>query len=279
MSQPRDAYIQDKAAAPGSSVYYALRFLPPERRQALTAFTAFQREVRGVIDQVSDPQVAAAKLAWWHAEVQRAFDGQAQHPTLRVLAPHLHARGIDARLLTAIVEGARIDAGQGRFFNFAGLRHHGEHACGIPMEVAARLLGHTQDATLRYAHTLGLALQLTGLIRDAGKHAAQGRIDLPVDELQRFGVKAQDVLQRHYSPQFSALMKFQCERALQTFDEALAQLPAADRRAQKPGLILARISRALLAEIARSDYQVLHQRIVLTPLRKFWLAWRTQAFG
>ncbi|MFT4192954.1 MAG: squalene/phytoene synthase family protein [Comamonas sp.] len=279
MSPPREASHLDKAAPPGSSIYYALRFLPAERRQALTAFAAFVREVRGMLETVSDAGVAQAKLAWWHADVERAASGQAQHPTLRVLSPHLHERQIDHRLLAAIVEGARIDAEQTRFFDFAGLRHYGEHAGGIPMEVAARLLGHGSDATLRYAHTLGLALALTELIRDTGGHAARGRLYLPIDELQRFDVRAQEVLQRQHSPRFEALMRFQCERALETFDQALAELPVADRRAQKPGLILARIARALLTEIADSGYPVLQQRIALTPLRKFWLAWRTQALG
>lgn len=279
MPPPRDEYIQDKAAPPGSSLYYALRFLPADKRHALMVFTAFVREVRGILESVTDASVANAKLAWWRAEVQRAYDGQAQHPTLRALAPHLQASAIDPRLLLAIVEGTRIDAEQSRFFDYAGLRHYAEHACGIPAEVAARLLGHTHDDTLRAAHTLGLALTLTGVIRDAGRHATQGRVYLPVDELQRFGVKAQDVLQRRGSPEFQALMRFQAERALRTFDEAIALLPAADRRSQKPGLILIRIARTLLAEIARSDYAVLEQRIALTPLRKFWLAWRTQALG
>ncbi|KAF1019683.1 MAG: Phytoene synthase [Paracidovorax wautersii] len=279
MPPPRDEHIQDKAAPPGSSLYYALRFLPADQRHALTTFTAFVREVRGILENVTDAGVANTKLAWWRTEIQRAYDGQTQHPTLQALAPHLQAAAIDARLLLAIVEGTRIDAEQNRFFDYEGLRHYGEHASGIPAEVAARLLGHTHDDTLRAAHGLGLALTLTGVIRDAGRHAAQGRLYLPVDEMQRFGVKAQDVLQRRSSPEFQALMQFQAERALRTFDDAIALLPAADRRAQKPGLILARIARTLLAEIARSDYAVLEQRIALTPLRKFWLAWRTQALG
>jgi phytoene synthase len=278
MSLPRAEPVENHAP-PGSSIYYALRFLPPELRQALHALHGLVQEVRAIPEQVSDPGVAAAKLDWWQTELARACAGQAQHPTLRLLAPQLHARQIDARLLTAIVEGARRDAEAQRFFNFASLRHYCEHAGGIPMEVAARLLGHRQEATLRYAHTLGQALQLTLLLRDTGRHAAQGRLYLPVDELQRFDVRAQDVLQRQSSPALTALLRFQGARAMQMLDEAQALLPDEDRRAQKPGLILARIARALLNEIADSNYPVLQQRISLTPLRKFWLAWRVQALG
>ncbi|MEY3146401.1 MAG: hypothetical protein RL342_2072, partial [Pseudomonadota bacterium] len=95
----------------------------------------------------------------------------------------------------------------------------------------------------------------------------------------QFEVKAQDILQRSYSPRFTALMQFQAQRAQQLYDEALALLPSTDRRAQKPGLMMASIYRALLGEIERDNFRVLHQRISLTPLRKFWLAWRVQALG
>ena len=242
--------------APGSSAYYALLFLPSTTQQALTAFHAYCREVRGVVDTVSDAGVASAKLTWWKTEIQRAYEGQAQHPIARALGPHLIRAEIDPRLLQAVVEGARTDLEQTRFFDFPGLRHYCQHAGGIPMEVAVRLLGQSQTETLRYAHALGVALQLAGIVRDVGAHAAQGRIYLPVNELQQFEVKAQDILNRSYSPGFGALMAFQCQRARQSLAEAVTLLPQADRRAQKPGLILARIAHTLLDEIERSDCQV-----------------------
>ncbi len=126
---------------------------------------------------------------------------------------------------------------------------------------------------------MGLAFQLTNIIRDVGEDALRGRIYLPVSELQQFGVKAHDILQREYSERFTALMQFQTQRAIALYDEAISMLPAADRRSQKPGLMMASIYRTLLQEIADDNFQVLHQRVSLTPLRKFWLAWKTQAFG
>ena len=146
-------------------------------------------------------------------------------------------------------------------------------------EVAANIFGRTQAQTTAYAHKLGQALQLTNILRDVGEDALRGRIYLPASELQQFEVKAQDILQRSYSPRFTALMQFQAQRAQQLYDEALALLPSTDRRAQKPGLMMASIYRALLGEIERDNFRVLHQRISLTPLRKFWLAWRVQALG
>ena len=129
--------------------------------------------------------------------------------------------------------------------------------------------------TLEYARRLGLAMQLTNIIRDVGDDARRGRIYLPVAELQQFEVKAQEILSRTYSDRFAALMAFQAERAQRTYDEAYALLPPADRRAQKPGLMMANIYRTLLREIEAGGFQVLHQRVSLTPLRKLWIAWKT----
>ncbi|WP_137895958.1 presqualene diphosphate synthase HpnD [Ramlibacter sp. 2FC] len=275
---PQD-YVQQKAAASGSSFYYAFLFLPPARRAAITAFYAFCREVDDVVDEVDDPGVAQNKLAWWRTEVAQAFSGQPSHPVMQALLPHAGAYGIEQRHLQAVIEGCQMDLEQTRYLDYAGLQRYCHLVAGIVGEVSAHIFGQTQAATTDYAHKLGLAFQLTNIIRDVGEDALRGRIYLPVNELQRFDVKAHEILKRQYSERFSALMRFQAERAHALYDEALALLPAADRRAQKPGLMMASIYRTLLREIERDDFRVLHQRIALTPLRKLWLAWKVQALG
>ncbi|OYU98513.1 MAG: squalene synthase HpnD [Burkholderiales bacterium PBB5] len=269
-------YVQDKAAASGSSFYYAFLFLPPERRAAITAFYAFCREVDDVVDEMRDASVAATKLAWWQQEVQRAFAGTASHPVMQALLPHTATYGITASHLLAVIEGCQMDLEQTRYLDFAGLQRYCHLVAGIVGEVAARIFGHSQDQTITYAHRLGLALQLTNIIRDVGDDARRGRIYLPVSELQRFDVKAHELLKREqpwgYSERFDALMRFQAERAQRCYDEALALLPEADRQAQKPGLMMANIYRTLLREIEADRFQVLHQRTSLTPLRKLWIA-------
>ena len=276
-------YVQDKAAGSGSSFYYAFLFLPPPRRAAITAFYAFCREVDDVVDEMRDPGVAATKLAWWRSEVQRGFAGQPTHPVMQALAPLARAHGITAEHLLAVIEGCQMDLDQTRYLDFAGLARYCHLVAGVVGEVAARIFGHTQAATLAYAHQLGQALQLTNIIRDVGDDARRGRIYLPVSELQRFDVKAHELLKREapwgYSERFTALMRFQAERAHQAYDTALAQLPDADRQAQKPGLMMANIYRALLREIEADGFQVLHQRTSLTPMRKLWIALRTHWRG
>ena len=274
-----DQYVQQKAAASGSSFYYAFLFLPKERRAAITAFYAFCREIDDIVDEVVDPGVAGTKLAWWQSEVTKAFAGQPSHPVMKALMPLTAAYQIEARHLQAVIEGCQMDLAQNRYLDFPGLQRYCHLVAGIVGEVAARIFGQTDEATTAYAHKLGLAFQLTNIIRDVGEDAMRGRIYLPVNELQQFDVKAHEILKRQYSDRFSALMKFQTDRALVLYDDALAMLPPADRRSQKPGLMMASIYRKLLREIARDNYQVLHQRVSLTPLRKFWLAWKTQALG
>ena len=274
-----EQYVQQKAAASGSSFYYAFLFLPRPRREAITAFYAFCREVDDVVDEVSDPGVAHRKLAWWQGEVAQAFKGQPTHPVTQALMRHAGAYQIEPRHLQAVIDGCQMDLEQSRYLDYLGLQRYCHLVAGVVGEVAARIFGQTQEATTQYAHTLGQALQLTNIIRDVGEDAMRGRIYLPVNELQQFDVKAHEVLKREYSERFVALMRFQAERAHRLYDQALALLPAADRRAQKPGLMMASIYRTLLREIEHENFQVLHQRISLTPLRKFWLAWKMQALG
>ncbi|MEY3595502.1 MAG: hypothetical protein RL576_916 [Actinomycetota bacterium] len=189
-------YVQEKAASSGSSFYYAFLFLPPHRRAAITAFYAFCREIDDVVDEVPDPGVAATKLAWWQTEVKRAYAGSAQHPVMQALMPCAHEFGIQAGHLLSVIEGCQMDLTQTRYLDYPGLQRYCHLVAGVVGEVAARIFGQTQDQTTPYAHTLGLAFQLTNIIRDVGEDAVRGRIYLPINELQQFEVKAQDFMNK-----------------------------------------------------------------------------------
>lgn len=270
-----DQYCQDKATQSGSSFYYSFLFLTSERRRAITALYAFCREVDDVVDECSDPQVARTKLLWWRQELTHLFSGQPTHPVTQALQPHLEPYQITQISLNQIIDGMEMDLNQSRYLDFAGLKHYCFHVAGVVGLLAAKIFGCTDQHTLEYAEKLGLAFQLTNIIRDIGEDARKGRIYVPIDELQQFNVKAADLLNGEYSDNFVALMQFQLQRAEQYYREAFSLLPPQDRRAQRPGLIMAAIYRSLLKEIAHENFQVLHQRIALTPLRKFWIAWKT----
>jgi phytoene synthase len=270
-----DEYCQQKAAQSGSSFYYSFLFLPGNKRLAITALYAFCREVDDVVDECTDEAVARNKLAWWRKEVQAMLTGNPTHPVTTALLPHLQTYQLQGAHLLAIIDGMEMDLNQTRYLDFTGLQNYCWHVAGVVGILSASIFGYTNPQTLRFAEKLGLAFQMTNIIRDVGEDARKGRIYLPVNELQQFQVTAADVLNARHSAQFEALMQFQYERAQRLYDEAFALLPAEDRKAQRTGLIMAAIYRALLVEIRADNFHVLSQRISLTPIRKLWLAWKT----
>lgn len=270
-----DEYCQEKAAASGSSFYYSFLFLPAERRRAITALYAFCREVDDVVDDGAEPQVAATKLAWWRVEVANLFAGSPRHPVTRALLPFLQTYSVSQQKLLEIIDGMEMDLRQSRYLDWPALETYCYRVAGVVGLLAAGIFGYRDERTLEYARKLGIAFQLTNIIRDVGEDARKNRVYVPMEDLRRFGVPASDILQAKDTPAFRELMRFEAQRARAYYGEAMAALPAIDRRAQRPGLVMAAIYRALLQEIERDDFRVLSQRTSLTPLRKFWIAWTT----
>jgi 15-cis-phytoene synthase len=169
-----------------------------------------------------------------------------------------------------------------RYLDFAELQTYCYRAAGVVGEVSARIFGmQTPDnpKTLEYARALGEALQLMNIIRDVGEDARRGRIYLPNEDLVKFNVPVSEILQTKTTDAFKVMMQFQYERAASTYDRALAVLPNEDRQAQKPGLAMGAIYRALLEEIKDGGFGVLEGRVSLTPIRKLWIAWKTVTFN
>ncbi len=275
MTMTPDQYCEEQAAKSGSSFYYSFLFLEPQRRQAIIALYAFCREVDDVVDECADPMLAATKLAWWRQEIDCLYNGHPSHPVTQALAQALPRFPLRREQLLEIVAGMEMDLLQNRYADYAELQLYCHRVAGVVGLAAASIFGYSQEQTLAYAESLGLAFQLTNIIRDVGEDAERGRIYLPVDELQRFSVAPADILQRRYSEAFRHLMEFQIERAMACYDQAMAQLPAADRRAQRAGLVMAAIYRRLLDNIKKDGCRVLDRRASLSPLLKLWLAWRT----
>jgi phytoene synthase len=270
-----DAYCQDKAAQSGSSFYYSFLFLPPERRQAITALYALCREVDDVVDEVQDPGVARVKLAWWREEIANLYAGHPQHPVTRALQPALARYGLEQAHLIELLDGMAMDLEPVLYPDWPSLERYCHQVAGVVGLLSARIFGFKDAATLGYAHELGLAFQLTNILRDVGEDARRGRVYLPGDALAAAGLRAVDILALQDSPSLRGVLRELGGQARRHYASALSQLPPGDRRAQRPGLIMAAIYRTLLDEIDAEDYAVMHQRIALTPLRKFWLAWTT----
>jgi len=270
-----DEYCQQKAAASGSSFYYSFLFLPAERRRAITAMYAFCREVDDVVDETIDPQLAATKLAWWRVEVGNLYAATPQHPVTKALLPFIEKYSLKQENLGEIIDGMEMDLTQSRYLDWAGLERYCYRVASVVGLLAASIFGYRDPRTLEYAKNLGLAFQLTNIIRDVGEDARKNRIYLPMEDMKRFNVTAADILNARQTPEFEKLLKFEADRAKDYYRKALDALPEPDRKAQRAGLIMAAIYRALLEEIERDGFQVLKTRTSLTPLRKFWIAWKT----
>ena len=270
-----DEYCQDKAAQSGSSLYYSFMFLPPDKRRAIIALYAFCREVDDVVDECSDENTARITLAWWRVQVAAIYAGQPQHPVAIALIPIVKQFNFPQEHLLEIIDGMEMDLQKNQYADFTALQLYCYRVASVVGLLAAEIFGYTDQQTLKYAHDLGIALQLTNIIRDVGEDARRGRIYIPQDELAKFGVHTNDILDGKETESFHKLMLFQIERAQSYYKQALSQLPVVDRKAQRTGLIMAAIYRSTLEEISASGCHVLIERVSLTPLRKLWLAWIT----
>lgn len=269
------AYCQERAAASGSSFYYAFRFLDPERRRAITALYAFCREVDDVVDECRDPGVARTKLGWWREELSTVYEGGARHPVTRALRWAARRYALPREHLEAVIEGVEMDLAHGGFDDMAALRAYCHRVAGVVGLLSAEIFGYRNPATLDYAHELGIALQLTNILRDVGEDARRGRVYLPRDLLAAHGVRAVDLRRGETTPAVRALLSAFASEARAAYARALERLPMEDRWSQRAGLVMAAIYQALLEEIARDGYRVVEHRVALTPIRKLWIAWRT----
>ncbi|WP_274585516.1 presqualene diphosphate synthase HpnD [Neisseria leonii] len=274
-------YCREKAAASGSSFLSGFRFLPSEKRDALTVLYAYCRELDDVVDDCRDAGVAQTTLAWWRADLAAVFsDGLPAHPVNRALKTVAADYALPESELAELINGMQMDLNRVRYADFAALQTYCYCVAGVVGRLIARILGFSDAATLVYAEKLGLALQLTNIIRDVGEDARMGRIYLPADELQRFDVPAADILNARDSEAFARLMAFQISRAEAVYREAVALLPKADRKRQKVGLVMGAVYYALLHEIRRDGaHNVLRYKIALPSARKKRIALKTWLFG
>ncbi len=269
-----DEYCQEKTASSGSSFYHSFRFLPPQKRRAITALYAFCREVDDVVDECREPEVARASLNWWRQEVARLFHDTPQHPVTRALKPLLSDFDLAEEHFLEIIDGMEMDLEKMRYETFAQLSLYCYRVASVVGLMAAEIFGYQDRHTLKYAHDLGMAFQLTNILRDIREDALRGRCYLPADEMARYGVTVEDISHGHQHEGMKQLLTIQAERAQGFYDKAFAQLPEQDRYAQLSGVVMAEIYHALLQRIREQDYPVLERRVSLPLWQKLWLAWR-----
>ena len=274
-------YCRQKAAESHSSFLSGFRFLSVEKRNAITVLYAFCRELDDVVDGCTDPNVAQITLNWWRSDLEKVFNNEMpEHPVHRALKDIRASFDLPKNEFEALIDGMQMDLEQARYGNFDELKLYCHRVAGAVGCLIARILGFSNPKTLEYADKMGLALQLTNIIRDVGEDARQGRIYLPIEEMQKFDVPANVIMQCKPTDNFAKLMQFQVDRARETYREAMLLLPAADKKSQKVGLIMAAIYYALLNEIDRDGAQnVLTYKIAIPSPRKKRIALKTWLFG
>lgn len=269
-------YCLQKTANSGSSFYYSFRFLSKQKREAITALYAFCREVDDIVDEYSELKVAQVKLAWWKDEIKNLYLGKPIHPVSKALAPFVQIYNLSEAHFVEIIDGMEMDLNFNRYQDFKQLQLYCYRVASVVGILSAQIFGFNNRKTLKFAHDLGMAFQLTNIIRDVGEDARRNRIYIPLDDLAQFGVSEEDILRSRESTAMRALLEFQIERAENYYDRALQQLPSEDKKSQRVGLMMAAIYRSLLREIkADGAEKVLNARISLGHLRKFWLAFTT----
>ena len=274
-------YCRQEAAESHSSFLSGFRFLSVEKRNAITVLYAFCRELDDVVDGCTDPNVAQITLNWWRSDLEKVFNNEMpEHPVHQALKDIRASFDLPKNEFEALIDGMQMDLEQARYGSFDELKLYCHRVAGVVGCLIARILGFSNPQTLEYADKMGLALQLTNIIRDVGEDARQGRIYLPIEEMQKFDVPANVIMQCKPTDNFAKLMQFQVDRARETYREAMLLLPAADKKSQKVGLIMSAIYYALLNEIDRDGAQnVLTYKIAIPSPRKKRIALKTWLFG
>lgn len=275
-------YCQEKAQASGSSFLAGFRFLPAEQKDAMTVLYAYCRELDDVVDDCSDVHVARQTLAWWRQDLDKVFasDALPEHPAHQALKARVARFALPKDELEDIINGMEMDLHHVRYQSFEDLQYYCYRVAGVVGRLIVRILGFTDNQTLVYAEKMGLALQLTNIIRDVGEDARNGRIYLPLDELAKFNVNEETIFNYSITNDWQKFMDFQVERARATYREAVALLPEADKKRQKVGLVMGGIYYALLNEIARDGAgNVLKYKLRLPNPRKFRIALKIWLFG
>jgi phytoene synthase len=257
----------------GSNFYYSFLFLPRRKREAMYALYAFCRTVDDAVDQGgSGPSDQRRILAEWRSELRRAYAGRPTQPIAVRLADVVRAFPIPREHLEAILDGVEMDIDKRRYQSFEELYEYCYRVAAAVGLACIEIFGYTDVRARDYAVNLGIALQLTNIMRDLRADAERGRIYLPVDELRRFGYSEEELLRGRYTQAYLELMRFQADRTHAYYRAARAALPRVDRRRLAAAEIMGAIYHALLRTIEARRFRVFDRRIRLSAARKLALA-------
>jgi len=271
-SMTPERYCEQRAGGHGSTVHYSLLFAPPAQRRALLAVHAFRAETREV---TSDPEVALRRLAWWTEEIDAAFRARARHPITQSLTAAITEFHLDRELFDTMLAAAANEILTPQYGDFAQMRDamlNGGAALGA---LAAQICGHDDPRTPEHARAIGRHLQFAEQLRALGREVHRGRLTVPREDLERFGLTPHELRAPVQSEKLDEFVHFETGRAEQWLAESLGALPPIDAARLLPLRIHAAIERATLREVSRDGARMFQRGVALTPLRKLWIAWRS----
>ena len=267
-------YCAQKTAQSGSSFYYSFLFLEKNKRDAITALYAFCREVDDIVDGPSDEHVARSKLSWWSHEIDAMWSGSPLHPVTQALCPFIEPYKLEKKHFKLIIDGMLMDLEKKQYETMYELTQYCYRSASAVGILSANIFGYSHPNTLIYAEQLGLALQLTNILRDINEDLERGRIYIPLEELRKVGLKRETIISAVGTKSFDQLITNKVKTALEIFESEHSHLHADDRKSQKAGLIMSAIYRKVLEKIASKPSRSFIKRQTLTPIQKFWIAWR-----
>jgi phytoene synthase len=255
------------------SFFFSSQLLPPEKRQAVRALYAFCRTSDDLVDRPGD--ALARALATW-VELVHAPQPPNNHPVLLAWSDTAQHYGIPMALVDELLAGIAMDLSISRYASFDELWVYCYRVASVVGLLSMQIIGY-QPGAASYAVKLGVALQLTNILRDIGEDAARGRIYLPHEDLARFGLTDADILAGCCDQRFRALMQFEIARAHQLYEAAWAGIPLLSADSQLAIGAAAEVYRAILGKIEQNDYDVFTRRAQVPFLQKvqiLWNVWR-----
>lgn len=271
----------EATAAGSKSFYFATRFFPPELARAAHGVYWFCRTTDDLVDEASDPDAAARALEEWDARLRDALAGRAaENRVLRLFARVAAEYGIPHEYPIELIEGMRMDLamdrGGLRYQNFEQLRVFCYRVASVVGLMMMHVIGFRGDPR-QQAIDLGIALQLTNILRDIGEDLRRGRVYLPLDEMREFGYSEAELRGRARNANFIRLMRFQAARARAYYASAGPGIPMLDRRGRFAVEVAARVYAGILGRIEASGYDVFERRAVVPAAHKYWITARTLA--
>lgn len=256
----------------GSSFYYSFLLLPKPKREAIYAVYALARAIDDAVDESGTPEAGRARLSYWREEVARLGSGRPRHVITRAVAEARERYPIPVPAIEALLDGAQMDLERRRYHTFEELKVYCEHVASAVGRMCLEIFGYSSRSALAYADDLGVALQLTNILRDLGSDARRGRLYLPQADLDRFGVREEDLLAGRRTPAVLDLLGFEAERARTFYRAAEGSLDPRDRRRLVAAEVMRFIYRSLLARIERSGFDVFERRQSLSRPHRAALA-------